>query len=121
MLMEAINLINNFKYPGNDNEPLDIFAGVIVGYEYEHILPWVKSIEQSGFNGLKLIIIYHTSVRTVDILKNKGWLVITFEYISSEKYFLSYSMNKEYSSPNYLTNKKYHICVERFYHLWYFL
>jgi hypothetical protein len=118
--MEAFEIIKNFKYPGEQNDPLDVFAGVILGYEMTHILPWVNSIEQSGFNGLKIMIVYHTSAITVQTLRDRGWLVITFESIPQQGIY-SYNMNKDYSSPNYLTNKKYHICVERFYHLWYFL
>ena len=57
MLENVINenhktLINNFNYPKDG--PIDIVCGVIGGYEYNNILPWVNSIENSGFSGFKI-------------------------------------------------------------------
>jgi len=123
MLENVINenhktLINNFNYPKDG--PIDIVCGVIGGYEYNNILPWVNSIENSGFSGLKIMIIYYARTYLIDTLKNKGWLVLTFEHIPSNDVY-AYSTNQIYSSPNYLTGKQFHICVERFYHIWYFL
>ena len=115
------DIINNFNYPGNNDEPLDVFCGVMTGYNYEMILPWVNSIEKSGFNGLKVIILYVAQSTTVQKLINRGWLVLCFEKLNQQNLVVYNESGNNYNPPNYLTGKKFHICVDRFYHLWFFL
>lgn len=113
-------LISSFNYPGSENEPLDVFCGVMGGYPYEAILPWVNSIEQSGFTGLKVMIIYFAEISLVQKLRERGWLVLCFDKLLDRNMYI-YNTAGEYSPPNYLTGKQFHICVDRFYHLWFFL
>lgn len=54
-------------------------VGCITKYGIEQIKPFVESIEQSGFNGEKLMLVYEITQDTIDYLKNKGWLLIQSE------------------------------------------
>jgi hypothetical protein len=53
--------------------------GCITKYGVEQIRPFVESIEQSGFTGDKLMLVYEITQGTIDYLKNKGWLLIQSE------------------------------------------
>lgn len=54
-------------------------VGCITRYGIEQIKPFVESIEQSGFAGDKLMLVYEISADTIDYLTNKGWLLIQSE------------------------------------------
>jgi hypothetical protein len=54
-------------------------VGCITKYGVEQIRPFVESIEQSGFKGDKLMLVYEITQDTIDYLKNKGWLLIQSE------------------------------------------
>ena len=54
-------------------------VGCITKYGIEQIKPFVESIEQSGFTGEKLMLVYEITQDTIDYLKNKGWLLIQSE------------------------------------------
>jgi hypothetical protein len=53
--------------------------GCITKYGVEQIRPFVESIEQIGFKGDKLMLVYEITQDTIDYLKNKGWLLIQSE------------------------------------------
>jgi len=54
-------------------------VGCITKYGVEQIRPFIESIEQSGFKGDKLMLVYEITQDTIDYLKNKGWLLIQSE------------------------------------------
>lgn len=54
-------------------------VGCITKYGVEQIKPFVESIEQSGFSGDKLMLVYEITQDTIDYLTNKGWLLIQSE------------------------------------------
>jgi hypothetical protein len=54
-------------------------VGCITKYGIEQIKPFVESIEQSGFSGEKLMLVYEITQDTIDYLTNKGWLLIQSE------------------------------------------
>jgi hypothetical protein len=54
-------------------------VGCITKYGIEQIKPFVESIEQSGFNGDKLMLVYEITQDTIDYLKSKGWILIQSE------------------------------------------
>jgi hypothetical protein len=54
-------------------------VGCITKYGVEQIKPFVESIEQSGFKGDKLMLVYEITQDTIDYLKNKGWRLIQSE------------------------------------------
>lgn len=53
--------------------------GCITRYGIEQIKPFVESIEQSGFNGDKLMLVYEITQDTIDYLNEKGWILIQSE------------------------------------------
>lgn len=77
-----------------DNRP-DLVIGAISGYNYDKIEPWVVSLEKSGFSGQKAMIVYSSDQKTMDKLKEKGFIV--------------FGVN---GTPNN------HIVVDRFLRLW---
>jgi hypothetical protein len=48
-------------------------VGCITKYGIEDIKPFVESIEQSGYTGEKLMLVYEISNDTIEYLKSKGW------------------------------------------------
>ena len=54
-------------------------VGCITKYGIEQIKPFVESIEQSGFDGDKLMLVYEITQDTIDYLTNKGWLLVQSE------------------------------------------
>lgn len=54
-------------------------VGCITRYGVEQIKPFVESIERSGFDGDKLMLVYEITQDTIDYLNNKGWILIQSE------------------------------------------
>lgn len=54
-------------------------VGCITKYGIEQIRPFIESIEQSGFSGEKLMLVYEITQDTIDYLNNKGWVLIQSE------------------------------------------
>ena len=50
-----------------------IIFGCITKYTPQDIKPYVESIEQSGFKGGKMMLVYDVPQETIDYLKSKGW------------------------------------------------
>ena len=50
-----------------------IILGCITKYRPEDIKPYVESIEQSGFKGRKVMMVYDIPQETIDYLKSKEW------------------------------------------------
>ena len=47
--------------------------GCITKYKASDIRPYVESIEQTGFKGRKVMLVYDVPQETIDYLKSKGW------------------------------------------------
>ena len=50
-----------------------IIFGCITKYSPDDIRSYVESIEQSGFNGGKVMLVYDVPSETIEYLKSKGW------------------------------------------------
>ena len=50
-----------------------IILGCITKYKPEDIKPFVESIEQTGYDGKKIMMVYDVPQETIDYLKSKGW------------------------------------------------
>ena len=50
-----------------------IIFGCITKYSPDDIRPYVESIEQSGFKGGKVMLVYDVPSETIEYLKSKGW------------------------------------------------
>lgn len=50
-----------------------IIFGCITKYSPDDIKPYVESIQQSGFGGDKVMLVYDVPHETIDYLKSKGW------------------------------------------------
>jgi hypothetical protein len=49
--------------------------GCITQYGVDDIKPYVESIEQSGFNGDKIMLVYDVSTDVIEYLTNKKWII----------------------------------------------
>ena len=47
--------------------------GCITQYGVDDIRPYVESIDKSGFNGGKIMLVYDVSDDVIEYLKSKGW------------------------------------------------
>lgn len=54
----------------------DLICGVVDNYDWDKIKYWANSIEQSGFDGYKALIVYNMNKETADILTQKGFMLI---------------------------------------------
>ena len=54
-------------------------VGCITKYGIEQIRPFVESIEQSGFKGDKLMLVYEVPQEVIQYLDKKGWLIAQSE------------------------------------------
>jgi len=54
-------------------------VGCITKYGIDDIKPYVESIEQSGFKGDKLMLVYDVSNEVIEYLTKKGWLIVQSE------------------------------------------
>ena len=50
-----------------------IILGCITKYKPDDIRPFVESIEQTGYKGKKIMMVYEVPQETIDYLKSKGW------------------------------------------------
>ena len=50
-------------------------VGCITQYGVDDIRPYVESIEKSGFNGDKVMLVYDVSNDVIEYLTNKGWIL----------------------------------------------
>lgn len=58
----------------------DIVIGCITNYTFDNIKIFCNSLDQSGFSGHKVMIVYNVPKSTVDELQNRGWIVMSFNY-----------------------------------------
>lgn len=86
----------------------DLIIGAITNYRYEQIEPWVNSIEKSGFDGHKALIVYDIDVETANKLVAKGFRLFGFERDAMGNFI-------------YPAKENFSIMVERFIHAWYFI
>jgi len=86
----------------------DIVVGCITNYGWEQIKCWVNSLDQSGFDGLKVMICYNTDYSVAEELSKRGYTIFAF------------SKNDEQQRLEY-TKENFNIVVDRFLHISYFL
>ena len=60
--------------------------GCITQYGVDDIRPYVESIDKSGFNGGKIMLVYDVSDDVIEYLKSKGWEI--FQSVLSEHIIL---------------------------------
>jgi hypothetical protein len=58
----------------------DVVIGAISNYTFDKIELFCNSLESSGFDGYKVMIVYNVPKSTVDELKRRGWVVIGFGF-----------------------------------------
>lgn len=76
----------------------DAVIGFITGYKFDKLKPWIKSLEESGFEGDKILVCYDISNNVIDEIGRHGISV--------------------YKIP---VPQPFNIVVHRFYHLWHIL
>lgn len=78
----------------------DLVIGFITGYRFDKLKPWIKSLNECGFSGDKILVCYGINDETIQEIHKHG--IDTIEH------------------PAY-DPKSFNIVVHRFYHLWEFL
>ena len=85
----------------------DLIIGAYTNYSWDKIKFWANSIDQSGFTGDKIIIIYNSDYSTVKQL--------------SDRKFKIFGFNQNPSNGNLFFDKQFSIVVQRFFDLWRFM
>ena len=76
-------------------------VGCITKYGIDDIRPYVESIDKSGFNGEKLMLIYDVSNDVIEYLTKKGWLIVQSElqeHIILQRFRDMYALLQEYET-----------------------
>ena len=76
-------------------------VGCITKYGIDDIIPYVESIDKSGFNGEKLMLIYDVSNDVIEYLTKKGWLIVQSElqeHIILQRFRDMYALLQEYET-----------------------
>ena len=84
-----------------------IIFGCITKYTPQDIRPYVESIEQSGFKGSKVMLVYDVPQETIDYLKSKGFTKIGSgcESVVYSKEGFEYVIKIVYDAFTYSGNK----------------
>jgi hypothetical protein len=53
-----------------------LIIGAALGYDYNQLKPWVESIDDTGFDGDKVLIIGNTNSYTIESLTERGFILI---------------------------------------------
>lgn len=85
----------------------DLIVGVVDNYDWDKIKYWANSIEQSGFDGYKALIVYNMNKETAEILTKKQFMLIGV---------MPYDENK-----GFVFSGDSSIMVDRFLHINHFL
>lgn len=85
----------------------DVVVGCMTNYDFDAIRPWVNSLERSGFEGKKVMIVYNVAAAVVEELTKRGFIIVAF--------------NESPDKTRYYYRDNFSIVVERFFHQWYFL
>ena len=85
----------------------DMVMTAVTRYQWEDIEPFVVSLERSGFTGHKMMVVYEMQKDLMDKLVARGWSLFVHQVDSDG--------NATYQ------NKKFNICMDRFYHYWRYL
>jgi hypothetical protein len=86
----------------------DIVIGAITNYSWDKINCWVNSLDQSGFDGLKVMLCYNIQYNVAEELTKRGYTILAFKRNDEDR-------RLEYHKENF------NICLDRFFHIWYFL
>lgn len=85
----------------------DLIVGVVDNYDWDKIKYWANSIEQSGFDGYKALIVYNMDKATADKLTEKEFMLIGCSQYDENKGFVFQGNSN--------------IMVDRFLHIEHFL
>ena len=85
----------------------DLIISAYTNYNWDHIRYWANSIDRSGFNGDKAMIVYNSDQTTVQRLIDLGFKVWAF--------------GRDNATGNFVWPRELVVVVERFYHLWHYL
>lgn len=58
----------------------DVVLGCITNYTFDKIEVFVNSLEKSGFDGYKVMIVYNVPFSTVEELSKRGWTIVGFNH-----------------------------------------
>lgn len=86
----------------------DVVIGAITNYSFDKIKYWVNSLDRSGFDGVKALLCYNIDYDVAEELASRGYTIFAL------------GRNDELRKLEY-KKENFNICLERFYHLWYFL
>jgi hypothetical protein len=86
----------------------DIVIGSVTNYNWDKIKNWANSLDESGFDGLKVMLCYNVSYEVCEELSKRNFTIFGFKRNDEEQ-------RLEYDKENF------NICLDRFLHIWYFL
>lgn len=78
-----------------------IILGCITKYTPEDIRPYVESIDKSGYEGGKVMLVYDVPTETIEYLKSKGWDLYGGElhqHIILQRFIDSYKLLENYEN-----------------------
>lgn len=80
----------------------DLIIGAFKNYHFEIVKPWIKSINESGFEGDKVIIVINATEQTIKQIEAEGFKVIKVQPMTDAMFH----MERFFHIYNYLKDKK---------------
>ena len=85
----------------------DLIIGCYTNYNWEQIKYWANSIDRSGFQGDKAMVVFNSDYQTVQQLLDRKFDI--------------YAFNRDDANQQFTYPGNFSIVVQRFYHLWQYL
>ena len=82
----------------------DLIIGCVTNYTFDKVANWANSIDRSGFDGHKVVIVYNVGFDLVDELTKRNFTVVTF--------------NRDNMNRRFTYRDNFNIVVDRFYSSW---
>lgn len=65
----------------------DVVIGCITNYTFDNVEIFSNSLEKSGFDGYKVMVVYNVPKSTVDELQSRGWIVMSFNFDEQHQWY----------------------------------
>jgi hypothetical protein len=88
-------------------EKKSLIIGAMTNYDFDKVAPWIKSVNECGFEGDKTMIVFNASFDTVQKISDSGFSVVVFDQDDESQMF-----RHETPAP---------IHIERFFHIYNYL
>jgi hypothetical protein len=89
----------------------DLIIGGFTGYDYNQLKPWVESIDESGFEGDKVMVVGQASQQTIGELIKRNFIIVPMPQANIPIHVLRFLGIYEFLKANYM-NYRYVVTTD---------